>query len=174
MQIASLIDRLKATYVASSTGLLLLNAPELSQWLAQYGVDVGSTVRLGRRDNSYYEGLDVHQSLALVQGDPAYNLDFLRSLFITVLSILGDALARNGYFDKTPELEFVRHLRNAVSHGNKFHFTSGGLSRSAQFGALVITGSLQDQPALFEFIGPGDLFALFDHVAAHLRQLGNP
>lgn len=91
-----------------------------------------------------------------------------------MLSILGDALKRNGYIDKTPELEFVRHVRNAVSHGNVFHFGSGEPSRPAQFGAFVIIPSLQDQPTLFEFIGPGDLFGLFDHVAAHLRQLGGP
>jgi hypothetical protein len=36
------------------------------------------------------------------------------------LLAVGDALARNGYFDHAPELELVRHLRNGIAHGNRF------------------------------------------------------
>jgi len=36
------------------------------------------------------------------------------------LMTLGDALKRNGYFDHHPALEMIKHMRNAVGHGNRF------------------------------------------------------
>jgi hypothetical protein len=32
----------------------------------------------------------------------------------------GDALERNGYFDRALELELIRHLRNGIAQGNRF------------------------------------------------------
>jgi hypothetical protein len=108
------------------------------------------------------------------------------------LLALGDALTVNRYFDRGPDLEFVRHLRNGVAHGNRFHFEKGEPSRPAHFtgpgGRLLadgtttprdstryfdITRSLQGREVLFDFIGPGDFVDLLQFVSVRLIRMGN-
>jgi hypothetical protein len=98
---------------------------------------------------------------------------------------LGDALALNSYFDRAPELELVRHLRNGVAHGNKFRIDNP--SKLKKFPAhnrlawvrsdlktdFEITPKLQGCSVLFEFMGPGDVLDLLKSVNIYLRNLGN-
>ena len=90
---------------------------------------------------------------------------------MTALSWTGDELSKNGYFDKAPVLELFRHLRNGISHGNKFHLVNGEPRRPAKFKGFEITPAVHGQGVLFEFMSTGDLFDLFDEVKSHLRSL---
>ena len=66
------------------------------------------------------------------------------------LLTLGDALAAENYFDHAPDLEFVRHLRNGIGHGNRFHFLHGEPRRPAHFtgpeGRLMADGVTSTPP----------------------------
>ena len=170
-EIADLIDSLQATYAAISTALLLLNLDETHQLLEKKGFDPGTTINISRMDNTQYTGIKLWDSLHLVRGNQSFNLNYLGSIFMTNLSWIGYELNQNRYFDKTPELEFFRHLRNGVSHGNKFNLLNGEPKRPAKFNAFEITPALHGQPVLFEFISMGDLFDLFDCIKFHLRTL---
>lgn len=170
-EIADMIERLLEYYAAMSTTLILLNDDDILKLLEAKGYDRGSTIRLGRRNNSYYEGIDFWQSIHAVRGKSGFNLDFLGGLMMTILSWVGDELAKNQYFDKTPELEFFRHLRNGISHGNFFNLLNGEPRRPAAFKLFEINAKHHGQNVLFEFISTGDLFDLFDHVKSHLRTL---
>lgn len=98
---------------------------------------------------------------------------------------LGDALACKDYFDRAPELELVRHLRNGVAHGNKFridkperlekHPAHNRLAwiRSDLKTDFEITPKLQNCSVLFEFMGPGDVLDVLQSVSIYLRNLGN-
>ena len=90
---------------------------------------------------------------------------------MTMTSWIGHELKSKQYFDKTPELEFFRHLRNGLSHGNKFYFREGEPKRPARFKTFEITRCLQGQEVAFSFINTGDFFDLFDYLKAHLRAL---
>lgn len=70
-----------------------------------------------------------------------------------------------------PELEFIRHLRNASGHGNVFHFERGQPKRSAHFKSFEISSDLEGAEAFFSFIGPGDFLELLDTTAALLKLL---
>jgi hypothetical protein len=170
-EIAEMLDRLQATYAAVSIALMVLNDDDVLSMLQAKGYDPGATIRLGRRDNTYYEGIKLWDSIHAVGGNAGFNVDFLGSQFMTILSWVGDELSRNGYFDKSSELEFFRHLRNGISHGNTFNLLNGEPRRPAKFKGFEITQALHGQPLLFEFISSGDLFDLFDHVKTHLRSL---
>lgn len=52
--------------------------------------------------------------------DTATLTEYNRVWVVGALLTLGDALSRWTYFDRAPELELVRHLRNAVAHGGNF------------------------------------------------------
>lgn len=165
-----MIGALKGFYVAASMGMLFLNHPRLSDLLLELGLDPGSTVRLGRKDNSYYEGLDVYAALASTRGDAGFNLDFTGALLTVAVSWVGDELAANQYFDRTKELIFFRHIRNGLSHGNRFNLKNGEPKHPARFRHFQIVPELHGQNVLFEFMSTGDVFDLLDHVAEHLRR----
>jgi hypothetical protein len=170
-EIADMLERLQAYYAAISTAIVFLNDDDVLRLLQAKGYDPGSTIRLGRRDNSYYEGIKLWDSIRAVRGSAGFNLDFLGSQIMTILSWVGDELSKNSYFDKAPELELFRHLRNGISHGNTFNLLNGEPRRPAKFKNFEIAPALHGQPVLFEFMSTGDLFDLFDHVKAHLRSL---
>jgi hypothetical protein len=46
--------------------------------------------------------------------------DLERVSLVGSLLAVGDALSMHHYFDRAPELELLRHLRNCVAHGNRF------------------------------------------------------
>lgn len=127
-------------------------------------------MRLGRRDNTYYEGIDVWESLDAIQNDPDFNLDYLGNVFTVGLMWIGNACKRGKYFDQTPELEFLRHLRNGIAHGNRFDLRSPEPRRPARFKEFEITRALNGQAVLFEFISTGDIFDLLDNLESHLRE----
>ncbi len=170
-EIADMLQRLQDYYVAVSTAIILLNDDDALRLLQAKGYDHGSTIRLGRRDNSYYEGIKLWDAIHSVCGNAGFNLDFLGSMFMTTLSCAGDELSKNAYFDKVPVLELFRHLRYGISHGNTFHLINGEPRRTAKFKGFEISPALHGQGVLFEFMSTGDLFDLFDEVKAHLRSL---
>lgn len=168
-----MIDRLRSYYVAASFGVLLLNDDDVLRLVESKGYDMGSRVILGRRDGTYHDTLpDLWTSITTVRGNPGFNLDFLGALLMIAVSWAGNELSNNAYFDKTPELEFFRHLRNAVSHGNRWHFTGAEPRRPAAFGLFTLTAALHGQDGvLFEVMSTGDVADLLEHTAVHLRTL---
>lgn len=96
------------------------------------------------------------------------------------LLAVGDALARNDYFDRAPVLELVRHLRNGIAHGNSFRITNldrPAHNRDAGYSGpntsiFEITAAHDGQPVLFDFIGAGDVLDLLYCVGNHLKRFG--
>ncbi len=165
------IEKYKKYNNASSFGIVLLNYPDIFENIQSKGYDAGSTARLGRMDNSYYEGLDLYESINAIRGNAEFNLDYYRMIIIAEISYIGDILARNSYFDKSPLLEFLRHFRNGLSHGNKFNFSGKEPIRIAEFKNFKITKELQGQNILFDFIKLGDIYDVFDELKKYVQLL---
>ena len=101
------------------------------------------------------------------------------------LLAVGDALSMHGYFDRAPELELVRHLRNGIAHGNTFRIDNPqSLAKFPAHNRLAdirgdlkaefeITPHLHGQPVLFNFMGPGDVLDLLMSVGLYLTRMGN-
>ena len=99
------------------------------------------------------------------------------------LITLADALHRHRYFDRAPHLELVRHLRNGVSHGNRFRIDNPSdltnhpahnffaSVRSPAGSSFEITTAVQDTAVMFDFMGPADFVDLFMSVEVHLLSL---
>ena len=168
--IAASIDWLQATYAATSTMLVTLNDNDFLNLFASKGYDHGSTVKLGRKDNTYYEGINLWKSVYTVRENPQFNLNYLGTQLGTMISWIGHDLSKNSYFDKAPLLEFFRHVRNGISHGNAFKLEAAEPRRPAKFRGFEITKSLNGQCVLFEYMSTGDVMDLFDDVKAHLRS----
>src|SRR5437868_2157738 len=63
--------------------------------------------------------------LQRVQQQEGFQQEYERLWLVGALLTLDDRLKAEGRFDKSPEIEFLRHLRNGVAHGNRFTFQKG-------------------------------------------------
>jgi len=169
--IADLISEMRAAYAALSILPVLINQPDFSDYLLAHGLDEGTTIRLGRKDGSYYEGLDLHDSLRSAAGHAPFNRMQLGMIFFLIFSIVGDRLKDENYFDKDPLLEFFRHVRNAVSHGNAFNFVGKEPTRPAVFRGFTLSKADQGATMFFEYMLTGDAMDLLDDTEEHLRSL---
>lgn len=101
-----------------------------------------------------------------------------RAWLVNALVVLGDRLAAEGYFDRAPILEMVRHLRNGVGHGNRFEIrksTDLGMwpahtREAAHRGqrTFEITPDLHGATVLFDYMGPGDVVDVLISAGTHL------
>jgi hypothetical protein len=99
----------------------------------------------------------------------AYNIEFLRRGTASAIISVHDEIRRRGLEDKEQDMEFLRHIRNACGHGNRFTFKYGEPRRPAKLKELQITkGQDGMNPVLFEFITIGDVVVLLDSVTRRL------
>jgi hypothetical protein len=166
------IVRFKQTYVSNQLGLAVVAHPKRQEVLeGSLGINRGSTVKLGRRHgDGYYEGLDVWESIDAIQGDTEFNRDYVTTVFAVGILGIGVKCKKGKYFDQTPELEFLRHVRNGFAHGNRFDIRKPEPRRPARFKEFEIIRALNGQEVLWEYLWPGNIFDLLDHVEAHLRE----
>ena len=134
---------------------------------------------------------DLTHAIEVVGRSAGYRDVYDRLWIAGAILALGDALAAESYFDKCPDLELLRHLRNGVAHGNRFNLRNGEPRRPAHFtgpdqrlldGATTpkghgrffeITPACQGSVVLFDFMGPGDIVNLVMFVAWRLTRIGN-
>lgn len=169
--IADLINELRVAYVTLTLMPVLINQPDFVRYLETHGFDHGSTARLARIDGSYYEGLDIHDSLESAIGHDPFNRLQLGMVFFLIFSVVGDRLSSQRYFDQAPLLEFFRHVRNAVSHGNAFNFVGKEPVRPAMFRSFDLSKADHGKTLFFEYMLPGDAMDLLDDTEKHLRAL---
>lgn len=74
---------------------------------------------------------------------------------------------------RSPELQVLRHLRNAASHGNRFRLLSGEPKHPASFGGRTISPSLEGQTAIgfAALFPPATVWRLLEAVEAQLSTL---
>jgi len=119
----------------------------------------------GNNSNPSYYDLSIDSVFRATCGSGEYNFFHMRNTASLVISTVHDALNRHNLNNKSPEFEFLRHLRNAVSHGNCFTFHTKEPTHTAAFKNLVIDQTCQGfTPVLFGFIMPGDVMDLLDHI----------
>lgn len=98
---------------------------------------------------------------------PEFNLFYMRMSIVTAVIQITDSIVRAGLMRTTPELQFLRHLRNACAHGNRFHLVAGEPRYPASFKELRILPEHDGAgPVLFDFVMPGDVLDLFEYLEA--------
>jgi hypothetical protein len=107
--------------------------------------------------------------------------EFPRVWLTGSLLAVGDALARHDYFDRAPELELIRHLRNGIAHGNLFKIQKvehpahnrDVWPRRPYRGIFEITPELNGTRVLFDFMEAGDVIEALHDVGVYLKRFGN-
>lgn len=108
--------------------------------------------------------------------------DLLTVAMLSVMTRVGDQMdyARLDLYDASvPITQFVRHLRNASAHGNRWHFKATKKWQEPRYAArcrrMALDPSLHGQRAVMGsgLIGPGDFLDVLDELVSHLRTLPN-
>jgi hypothetical protein len=135
-----------------------------------------------QRKNGTKWSFDTQDALVSAVADAAIAAELPHVWLAGSLLTVGDALEENSYFDRAPEFELVRHLRNGIAHGNRFDIRSphklkkypahnrNAFFRSPKNTTFEITPALDKQPVLFDFMGAGDVLDLLSSVSIHLEQ----
>lgn len=113
--------------------------------------------------------------------DPDVAQDIRRTYLSGALLSIGDMLADADYLDRSPEFEFVRHIRNAVAHGNVFEFKDYHLEGLEKYPAYLVSpdGSkshaikekVHGRECLFGFLGPTQVLEAMDAAAKRIDEI---
>jgi hypothetical protein len=184
-EIGQMAERIAAGYYPHIAAIQIAQDPP-SVSLSP-GAELGILIpegRVFRRDGTFHR-FHFDHFLAKVGNDPAIIDELTRVWLVGALLTLGDALTANVYFDRAPELELLRHLRNGVAHGNAFRIDNPqslndfpahnklAWVKSDTGAEFEITPNLQGQRVLFDFMGPGDILDLIVSVGLYLIRTGN-
>lgn len=110
--------------------------------------------------------------------------DLHRIWLLGALIYSGDALETYGYFDRSPCLELLRHLRNAAAHNNRFKITKKGARLLAEYPAhtrdgpkgyptnsvLEITPALHGTRLMWDFMESGDILDAIISAGHYLQE----
>lgn len=150
-------------------------------------IEEGQSVPIGRLAHKNGPATTYHflHYLQAAGADPHLSEELDRVWLTSAVLAVGDALSVHSYFDHAPELEFLRHLRNGIAHGNRFNLTNPGQllkypahtrllwTKADSDPGFEIDQSLQGRPVLFDFMMPGDVVALLAGVSVYLIRMGN-
>jgi hypothetical protein len=165
-RIADELELMRYSYVYSTTGGVLLAAHESrDQLVGRLGLSTDALL-MNRRSNGEKHWLALDDYFAPGPGIQAVNDAILNSWACLMCLAMGHRLKSSG-LGQRPLFEFVRHLRNAVAHGETFDIRH--LPGPAIFEHLVITRDL-DGTDLWAFVTAGDVLALLDAVILELRS----
>jgi hypothetical protein len=174
-QLARDMARGYAAHIAAIRIAPRVDGNVLVRLIAAYPIDA-----VQRKDGTQWS-FDTQDALIDAVGNQAIAAELPRVWLTGSLLAVGDALKDNGYFDHAPELELVRHLRNGIAHGNRFHIQN--LDKVAKYPAhnhdasfrhtiFEITPALNGQPVLFDFLGAGDVLDLLCSIGLYLDRIG--
>lgn len=177
------IQEARAPIAAFTLGIVAFTNPAIRKLISTGGLSssVFTTAECpilipdqdGRLTTSGHYELQLTPSLEYITSNPGSSFTFLSFGIRAALLNVGDAFAKVDYLDKSPELEFLRHIRNAVAHGNSFNFLHP-LKRTASFKTYTITDSLQGSKLFRDhegdgYLHEGDALALLDFLESKVR-----
>ncbi len=102
-------------------------------------------------------------------------INFFRVFTIAVKDVIWEEADFKRLLNK-PELQFLRHLRNACAHNNKFYWGNGRLREKTlkSFPTIwrgkKINKEIEGKSLFFEFLTPGDLFILLADISALTKK----
>jgi hypothetical protein len=190
--VGRLAERLADGYYAYTAAIQVAADRRAKELVPDIPEGEAAPVGFVKRRDSTHHVFHFHHYLEYIHTNKQMMDDLPRSWLVGSLLAIGDALAKHRYFDRAPELELLRHLRNGIAHGNSFYFGSGkklkdnlaALQKHPAHNRLAwvrgdkktefeIVEALAGRPVLFDFMGPGDVLDLIMSVGIYLMRMGN-
>ncbi|QHC59613.1 hypothetical protein [Rathayibacter sp. VKM Ac-2760] len=165
-KIADELELMRYSYVYSTTGGVMLAAHESrDQIMHLIGLPTEGTSMMNVRSDGSEHWIVLDKYFEPGPGIDAVSEAIMHSWASLMCLTMGHRLKESGLSTR-PLFEFVRHLRNAVAHGETF--TIDHWKGTAQFDHLIITPD-HNGIRLWDFLTAGDVLALLDAVILELR-----
>lgn len=180
-EVVLLIENLESAYVASTIGLVFISNPDIrkigQEWLGGSDVPVGFA---RKKENSGKE-----YTLSKIFNDffdTKVNVNaYLNLPVIAMIPEIYDLLKRNDLLKADvhePEYEFFFHIRNAMSHGNRFNFTNKHRNKGeikirypASFKNFVIEKNMHGMPNVIpDYVEIADILDLIEYIKNDIKQ----
>ena len=183
-EIGLLTSKLAQGYFAYSAAMIISTDARAIELAPK--IEPGQIVPVGRvkHINGGEHTYDFLYYLNWAKTEKVITDELARIWFSGTLLRIGDLLAQNNYFDRAPELELIRHLRNGIAHGNRFRIDNP--DKLKKFPAFYRTSStdpntikfkigehLIGQEVLFDFITPADLVTMLQSLGNYLTKIGD-
>ena len=167
-ELIELINKLENNFIVTCLSLGIIHHPQLKQQYLKW-LEPGSKPEFqSKTTNSFYGGYETHKVFKEFF-EKNNNIDYMKIPAMAMIALIHDAIKDNGFNKQTPEFEFLRHLRNAVSHGNKFTFYNGEPSRKASFQGLNLDSSFNGKSNVIrDIVDFGDVLGLIAFIKANL------
>jgi len=180
-----LAERLSQGYYAHMAALAVAADPRASELMPKklpgHTVPIGTVKRKDGTEHAFHFEIYLSQAAK----DAFLITEFEQIWLAGSLLKLGDTLAQHKYFDRAPELELVRHLRNGIAHGNRFRIDNPNSLktypahnrlawvRSDTKAVFEIAPAVHGQAVLFDFMGAADVLDVIMSVGLYLIRMGN-
>jgi hypothetical protein len=181
-EVSLLAQRLSEGYLAYNAAIKTAQDPRSVYLIPEKKTgEIVPTGSIKSKDGQRYTTYHFSHYLERARTDPAIIEELNHIWFTGAFLNLGDALSRNNYFNRCPVLELIRHLRHGIAHGNRFNikvpeslikYPANNFNLMADIALqLEIKHELNGTKVLFDFLGPGDAYALLQSVHLYLREL---
>jgi hypothetical protein len=177
-ELAGRADHYKTTFVGLQLALIPLLHPNgyIEAALRHMGTDPGSPLEVDRADGTTASSMPINYWLERARQNNGVGFglrdDTLAFAAMFIVTRLEDDLQQLGLRNPhSPALEFLRHIRNAAAHGNRWHFRGQEPRNPAKLRNIELDPSLHDAPAYNGTVGPGDFLDLLDDVRDELLAL---
>lgn len=164
--VRDLIDRGLALFTLTSFAPAVVATRSIYDAVLREYDDPNATFCLYRMDGTTHDRHLRPDFERVRANDNALNLQLFRgTLGGLVVAVADEVLRANLGSTTIPERQFLRHLRNAVAHGNVFTLSKDEPKHPAAFKGFTIQASMNGmQNVLYDFMGPGDVADLLVHV----------
>ncbi|MFL5728305.1 MAG: hypothetical protein ACJ75J_02355 [Cytophagaceae bacterium] len=163
------IENILMIYSVNCFSIILLVHPEGKSAKQRIFPSNKTTLELGRKNDKALRVLEIEPLIVKFERENLNNQKYLIYPLMSSVTLIHDLIKKHNYNNTSPEFEFLRHIRNAFSHGNRFSLRNGEPKRLATFNKFKIEASLDGKPnVLIDYIKPGDLLDLIDFVKNNL------
>lgn len=165
----SLIQSHIDQFVVAGTFLYSLNHPLIEKVIKAELKDEASIIHFGKHDGGYFKK-NLIETYESAKGNSVFNSSFISVQLMASITIIHDSLKEEKHLFPSELWEFLRHLRNAAGHGNRFEIRSQNIL-PAKFGKLSVTPELHGyENVITDFVNTGDVLELFTTLIEHLQN----
>lgn len=163
------IENILTIYYMNCFSLILLKHPEGKLTKQKIFPSNKTTIEFGRKLTTTMKVIAMESLIDEFDKEDLNNQKYLVYPLMSSLVLIHDLIKINNFTNPSPEFEFLRHIRNAFSHGNRFNLKNGEPRRLAQFNSFTINNSLDQKPnVLMDYIRIADVLDLIDFVKSNL------
>lgn len=168
-QVKKEIDNIITVCIANAFSISIIQHPIGKKAKKEIYPSNNTTVEFGRKKEKTFKIYQIEETLEKFDKNPINNINYLIYPLMSATALIHDIIIGEKLNKKTPEFEFLRHLRNAFSHGNEFTLRESEPSRPAKFGDFEINRSLNGKRnVLIDYIKPGDVLDLLEHIKENI------